>query len=130
MKIKILAGAYFGGIEIVGNSVNGFDLSSFPSNGSFRTSEDMLSAGICNVEMIEGELIVSLIQQGGAYECQPVNGSHDWRGTGEWIDAADYDPAHCYIVATAAPEGAEYVKRDSGWTVVMPQPTEPLEEIS
>lgn len=105
------------GEERVGN----FDLSQFPEGAKFIGNEDTLLEGIYNVERIDGELHVTVGQCGLAYECQPTNGSHDWSGTDEWIDAADYDPDRCYIIASGAPEGAEYVKRADGWTVVVPQ---------
>lgn len=122
MKLRFLAAPFQPlTYAISGTVINGFDLSIMPEDAEFLGSEDLRSAGIVNVEWINSELCVTLAQKGTTYECQPVSGSHDWRGTGEWVDAADYDPDHCYIVATSAPEGAEYVKRENGWTVVLPE---------
>ncbi|MGE6778258.1 hypothetical protein ACQKFL_11525 [Vreelandella titanicae] len=105
-------------------SINNVDLSSFPEGGRFTGDSETLAKGIMNVERINGELHVTLGQPYLSYECQPVNGSHDWRGTGDWIDAADYDPDQCYIVPISAPPGATCVKRENGWTVAMPQTEE------
>ncbi|MFJ5538527.1 hypothetical protein [Vreelandella titanicae] len=114
--------------EISGEIVNGFDLSGFPNDAKFIPNETTLAAGIVGVKRIDGELRVTLIQSGMPYECEPTNGQHNWAES-DWIDAANYDPAQCYIVATSAPEGAEYVKRDDGWTVVLPKPElEPEQE--
>ncbi|MGP5324925.1 hypothetical protein [Vreelandella titanicae] len=105
---------------ISGSVINGIDLSVFPAGAIFRGNDSTNAAGIYNVELIDGELYVTLGQHGLPYECEPVNGSHDWFGTGEWINAGDFDPEYCYIVATAAPDDAEYVKRAEGWTVNVP----------
>lgn len=124
MKIKFIPVGTCGVIDLTisESTVNGFDLSPFPEGAKFFATEETLAAGIRCVDRINGELHVTVGQCGLTYECQPTNGSHDWSGTDDWTDAADYDPAKCYIVATSAPEGAEYVKRDNGWTVVVPQP--------
>ena len=124
MKIKFIPVGTCGVIDLTisESTVNGFDLSPFPEGAKFFATEETLAAGIRCVDRIDGELYITVGQCGLAYECQPMNGSHDWSGTDEWIDAADYDPDRCYIVATSAPEGAEYVKRADGWTVVVPQP--------
>lgn len=124
MKLKLIPVSACGVTELTLSveMVNGFDLSPFPEGAKFTATEGTLSAGIRNVDRVDGELHVTVGQCGLAYECQPITGSHDWSGTDGWIDAADYDPDRCYIVATSAPEGAEYVKRADGWTVVVPQP--------
>lgn len=102
--------------------VNGFDLSQFPEGGRFIGTAAMHAAGIWDMERIDGVLYVTLGQRGLAYECNPTGNSQDWRGTGEYIDASDYDPNHCYIVATSAPDGSQYARRQKGWTVAMPEP--------
>lgn len=109
---------------INGSVINGIDVALFPEGATFTGDETTAAAGIYNVERINGELHVTLGQRGLLYECAPTNRSHDWLGTGEWIDAADYNPESCYIVATSAPEGAEYLRRPDGWTVVLPEPEE------
>ena len=101
--------------------VNGLGFSNFPEGAKLSVSALVDSAGIYNAERIDGVLHIVVGQCGLAYNCQPVNGSHDWHGTGEWIDVADYDPNRCYIVATSAPEEVEYVKRENGWTVMLLQ---------
>lgn len=110
--------------NIMGNVVNSFDLSEFPEGARFVGDDDTRAAGINDVARLGGVLHVTLGQCGLPYECQPTGGSYDWHGTGEWIDAEDYDPNRCYIVATSAPEGAEYIKRENGWTVALPQAEE------
>ncbi|MBS3670211.1 hypothetical protein [Vreelandella boliviensis] len=124
MKINIVSDRLYHGISINGDVVNGFDLSSFPEGAHFSASDEMTDAGIYGVERIDGELYVTLGQYGLNYECPSSSGGHDWRGTGEWIDADEYDPDRCYIVATSAPEGAEYMRRQNGWTVAMPETEE------
>lgn len=106
---------------ISGTVINGFDLSQFPEGATFKSNDDTNVAGIHHIERTSAGLFVTLSQRVNAYECQPVDGGHNWEDTREWIDAADYDPHRCYIVATSAPEGAEYVKRETGWTVTLPQ---------
>jgi hypothetical protein len=125
MKIKILSDRAHHPISLNGDVVNGFDLSTFPEGAHFSASDEMTEAGIYGVERIDGELYVTLGQYGLNYECPSLRGGSDWHGTGEWIDASDYDPDRCYIVATSTPEGAEYVRRENGWTVVMPETEEP-----
>ena len=127
MKLLIVDHPAHHDYTISGDVINGIDLSVFPADATFKGNADTDAAGIHNVERIDGELRVTLGQCGLLYECAPVNGSHDWFGTGEWIDAADYDNEHCYIVATAAPENASYEKRDDGWTVTVPVVEEPEE---
>ena len=124
MKIKVLAAPRDIDNSFTGEIVNGIDLTRFPEGGRFISSEQLDVVGIYGIERVQGELWVVLGQLGLPYECQPVDGYHDWRGTGEWIDAADYDPNRCYIVATSAPEGAEYIKRENGWTVTLPETEE------
>jgi len=120
MKIKILSDRAHHPISLNGDVVNGFDLSTFPEGAQFAASPEMISVGIYGVERIEGELYVTLGQYGLDYQCSSLAGGHDWHGTGEWIEASDFDTDRCYIVATSAPDGAECVKRDNGWTVAMP----------
>ncbi|QKS24176.1 hypothetical protein [Vreelandella titanicae] len=127
MKLLIVDHPAHHDYTISGEVINGIDLSVFPADATFKGNADTDAAGIHNVERIEGELHVTLGQHGLLYECAPVNGSHDWFGTGEWIDAADYDDEQCYIVATAAPENADYEKRSDGWTVTVPVVEEPEE---
>lgn len=124
MKVKIIPVSTCGvsNLTILGETVNSFDLSPFPEGAKFFATEETMALGIRNVNRVNGELQVTVGQYVLPYECQADGGPEDWVGTDEWIDAADYDPAKCYIVATSAPEGAEYVKRDNGWTVVVPQP--------
>ncbi|MBT2772919.1 hypothetical protein J7J47_11865 [Halomonas sp. ISL-60] len=120
MNLKFLAkGAAPQSYAVAGEVVNGLDLSVFPEGATYTGSDVTLTAGIYNVERINGELFVTLGQCCVAYECSTVNGSHDWAES-EWINSADYDPSNCYIVATSAPPAAEYVKRENGWTVKMP----------
>lgn len=126
MKILVNAAPY-GSVTVnsmQGEMINGIDLSNFPEGAALILTADILAAGIYDVERIDGVLYVTLGQCGLPYECQPIEGTHEWRGTGEWIDDADYDPNRCYIVATSAPEGAEYVQRENGWTVTLPQAEE------
>ncbi|WP_311064104.1 hypothetical protein [Halomonas sp. DWK9] len=106
-------------INIDGTTVNGFDLSQFPVGATFMGNDDTDAAGIHHVKRTDDKFFVTLAQRVSAYECQPKNNSHDWEDTGDWIDAADYDPDRCYIVAKSAPQGAEYVKRENGWTVTL-----------
>lgn len=122
MKIKVIPTGQYHPLKINGEVVNGFDLSGFPEGAKFVGNIDTSNAGVYHVERIKGELYITVGQRDLAYECEPTNGSHDWTDADEWINAADYDPDRCYIVATNAPEDAEYVKRDNGWTVVVPQP--------
>lgn len=127
MKLLIVDKPIHHDYTISGEVINGIDLSIFPADATFKGNADTDAAGIYNVERIDGELYITLGQHGLLYECTPVNGSHDWLGTSEWMDADDYDPEQCYIVATAAPDDAEYVKRAEGWTVKVPvvEPEEP-----
>lgn len=120
MKLLITDSPLHTDYTIRGDVINGIDLSVFPAGAVFEGNEVTSSAGICNVERRDGELYVTLGQRGLEYECAPVNGSHDWFGTGEWIYASHFDPDRCYIVATGAPAEAEYEKRPEGWTVVVP----------
>ena len=112
MKLLIVDHPAHHDYTISGGGINGIDLSVFPADATFKGNADTDAAGIHN-------------QRGLLYECAPVNGSHDWFGTGEWIDAADYDPDQCYLVATAAPDNASYEKRPDGWTVTVPVVEEP-----
>jgi hypothetical protein len=122
MKLKFLAfGTPTPGYIIVAETINSIDLSIFPGGGKFTGDDDTQAAGILDVTRIEGELYVTLAQQGGSYQCQPTNGSHDWRGTGEWHDAESFSNDTCYITATSKPEGAEYHKTQYGWTVKLPE---------
>ena len=106
-------------------TINGIDLSQFPAGGKFIGDESTKTSGIYDVTRDEnGELLVTLAQRGLTYECCPSNGSHDWRGTSELIDSAEYNPSTCYIVATSKPEGAVCVKRAEGFTVALPEESE------
>lgn len=106
--------------QISGETINGLDLLVFPEGGKFIGDDTTQAAGIYDVTRENGELFVTLAQNGVGYECRPTNGSHDW-GESDWIDAATFDNATCYIVASSAPPDAEYVKRDGGWTVALPE---------
>ena len=106
-------------------TINGIDLSVFPVGGKFIGDESTQTAGIYDVTRDEnGELFVTIAQRGLAYEYHPINGSHDWRGTGELIGSTEYNPNTCYIVATSKPESAVYVKRAEGFTVALPEESE------
>lgn len=118
MKIKFLAVDTEHNYSIANDTINELDLSVFPEGGQFVGDETTRSAGIYSVSRENGELCVTLGQKGVAYEAPTA--SHEWAES-EWIDAASHDPKTCYIVATAKPDGAEYVKRAEGWTVAMPQ---------
>ena len=119
MKLKFKAKGITQPDYIIDNSIiNGIDLSQFPEGGKFIGDESTQEAGIYDVTHNGTELVVTLAQRGLAYECPPVNGSHDWQES-ELIDSADYDAATCYIVATSKPDNAEYVKRNDGWTVAI-----------
>ena len=126
MKLKFKAkGITQPDYQIINETINGIDLSQFPVGGKFIGDESTKTSGIYDATRDEnGELIVTLAQRGMAYECCPSNGSHDWRGTGELIDATEYNPNTCYIVATSKPEGAVYVKRAEGFTVALPEESE------
>lgn len=121
MKIKFKAkGAPQPDYVIIAKTINGIDLSVFPEGGQFIGDETTNAAGIYEVTRTNGELFVTLAQRGLAYQCPPTNGSHDWTES-DWIDAADYHPDTCYIIAYAAPLGAEYHRTDDGWTVKIPE---------
>lgn len=126
MKIKFLAVITAPEFYTIHNDfINGLDTSVFTEGAVFVGNEETQAAGIFDMKRRDGELYVTLGQCSLTYSCQPLNDSHDWLGGG-WIDAADYDPSRCYIVASSAPEGAEYVKREKGWTVTMPTEDEEL----
>ena len=120
MKLKFKAkGITQPDYQISNETINGIDLSAFPSGGKFIGDDSTQAAGIYDVTRDEnGDLLVTLAQRGLAYECCPTNGSHDWVESG-WIDAAGYDTEACYITATSRPEGAVYVKRAEGFTVTI-----------
>ncbi len=122
MKLRIIPKGVSQPTVIINHHViNGVDVSGLPEGAVFIRSPETDAAGIFDIRRSQGELHVTIAQHALAYECSPINGSHNWQGTDEWIDAADYDPNRCYIVATSAPEGAEYVKRENSWTVTLPQ---------
>lgn len=121
MKLKFKAKGHAPSqYDINGTLINGIDMSLLPEGGQFVGDETTQEAGIYGAEYIDGELVVTLAQTCIAYETPAY--SSDWRGDPDLlIDAENYDPDTCYIVATAKPDGAEYVKRDAGWTVAMTQ---------
>ncbi|MBZ5486885.1 hypothetical protein HW452_05035 [Halomonas aquamarina] len=123
MKLKFLAKGFAPvSYNISGAVINGIDTSLFVDGSRFVGNEDTQEAGIYNMEWVDEELCVTLGQMTKAYQ---VNvGSNGWR-EGDWIDAEDYDPTRCYVVATnpravALLEGgvAEYFQdADGAWTV-------------
>ncbi|WP_316348470.1 hypothetical protein [Desulfuromonas acetoxidans] len=118
MKLKFLAcGTLCPGYSISGETVNGIDLSIFPQGGQFVGNDETFSAGIFSVERDEaGELLVTLAQQTKVYHV-PVF-SHDWEES-NFIDSVLYDPAICYCIPTAMPDGCEaIVDMDGACTVV------------
>lgn len=116
MKLKFLAkGQPQPDYSISNSNVNGVNLSVFPEGGKFVGNEQTRAAGIYNVEH-DGELVVTLGQHGLAYECCPVNGSHDWRES-DLIDASDYIHGTCYIKAISKPDGSYIQVRENGFTV-------------
>ncbi|WP_278369491.1 hypothetical protein [Vreelandella titanicae] len=126
MQIKIIAvndAPVF--YNISNEEINGIDLSSFPEGASYIGTSFMRESGIWGLDRVNGELHVTIGQHGLPYECNPDGNNHEWQGVNEWVDANDFDPDSCYIVAASAPEGAEYIRRENGWTVAMPQTEEP-----
>ena len=120
MKIKFKAkGTMQPDYDINNETINGVDLSQFPQGGQFIGDESTQEAGIYDVIHNGTELVVTLAQCGLAYECSPVNRSHDWQES-ELIDSTEYDENTCYIIASSKPEDAEYVKREQGFTVAIP----------
>ncbi|MCE7520314.1 hypothetical protein LZG37_19430 [Halomonas titanicae] len=124
MKLKFLAGAGPVFYEINGSVINGIDTSLFAEGDTFTGSDETDAAGIFSMQWLNGELHVTLAQMTKAY--QVTVSSHDWR-EGGWIDATDYDPTTCYVVA-ARPKArvlidsghAEYFQDNDGcWTVRM-----------
>lgn len=124
MKLKILAGPVDFNYEISGDVINGIDTSLFTEGSTFTGNEETLASGIYGMEWVSGELVVTIAQKGILYECQPINGGHYWHEAPSLIDVSEFDASQCYIVATGAPDGAQYVKRDDGWTVVLPEQEE------
>lgn len=123
MKIKFLATRVAPlNHSISGSAVNDIDISAFVEGSRFTGNDDTRAAGIVNMYWEGGDLHIVLGQKYTRYEI-PTNRQY-WSES-DWIDVADYDPDRCYIVATTAPENAEYVKRDNGWTVVVPETEEP-----
>ncbi|MGP7732921.1 hypothetical protein [Oceanimonas smirnovii] len=121
MKLKFKAfGTKQPVCNVIEGRVNNFDISEFPEGGQFVGNDATLAAGIYDASRINGELFVTVAQCGLAYQCTPINGSHDWAES-DWIDAANYNPDTCYIIATSAPESAEYHRTDDGWTVKLPE---------
>lgn len=125
MKIKFLAKGFAPkSYDINGETINGIDVSLFPQGGTFVGNDVTLAAGIYGVHWDNGVLHVTLGQMTNAYQF-PV-ASHDWR-EGEWIDAADYDPAACYVKATnpqalvllESGKAEHFQDADGKWTVRM-----------
>ena len=120
MKLKFKAkGTLQPDYTIYNSIINGIDVSQFPAGGKFIGDESTQAAGIYDVTHNGTELVVTLAQRGLTYECSPTNGSHDWQESG-LIDSTEYDENACYIIASSKPEGAEYVKREQGFTVAIP----------
>ena len=123
--------------EISGETINGIDLSPLDFGGLFVGNEDTRAAGIRDAHRdAEGELRVTLTERTMASRL-PGRKAH-WRGTGQEIDAADYDPAECHVTPTGLTgltEGTDYriVWRDgmapgeSGWTVESVEQEEPTD---
>ena len=122
MRLKFQAkGACPTEYTIDNETINGIDLSVFPEGGKFIGDDATRVAGIYDVTRDEsGALIVTLGQRGIAYEINVP--SHNWQGDMDTlIDAADYSPDVCYIIATSKPESAVYKRTELGWTVAMPE---------
>lgn len=64
----------------------------------FVGNESTKAAGIFNMQWVDGELYITLGQMTKAYELTIY--SHDWI-QGEWIDASDYNPSVCYVMASS-----------------------------
>ena len=119
MKLKFKAINQAPHYTINNETINGIDLSVFPENGKFVGDETTTEAGIHSVERTEGILYVTLAQSCTAYQT-PVP-SHDWRGSGDYIDSADFSNDICYLKPIAAPEGFSFINTPEGWSVRMPQ---------
>ncbi|WP_252109010.1 MULTISPECIES: hypothetical protein [unclassified Halomonas] len=124
MKIKFLAkGLTPVSYNINGSLINGVDTSLFTEGSVFVGNEDTYIAGIYGMLWENGVLHVILGQMTKGYQI-PGCCSDWWEG--DWIDASDYDPEQCYVVATD-PEvsamlsagDAEYWRdpADGRWTV-------------
>jgi hypothetical protein len=118
--------------QIEGETINGFDFSGLDHGGQYVPTDATLEAGIRAAHRdADGILHVTLTERciAGRY---PARGAH-WRGSGQEIDAADYDPSVCHIVPTGMAgliEGVDFLivwgentaPLESGWTV------EPIEQ--
>jgi hypothetical protein len=125
MKIKFLAkGIAPRSYNISGSVINGIDTAPFVEGSVFVGNESTKEAGIFNMQWVNGELHVTLGQMTKAYDLTIY--SHDW-AEGEWINASDYSPAVCYVVASRPKASyliesghAEYFQDTDGrWTVRM-----------
>jgi hypothetical protein len=106
MKIKFLArdkSPRF--YSISGSVINGIDTALFPEGATFIGATETDDAGVYGMEWVGGILHVTLGQMTKMVEF-PIAARE-----GDWIDAADYDPAHCYVKA-ASPLAVELL--DSG----------------
>ena len=103
--------------DILGETINGIDLSLFPVGGKFTGDDTTTTAGIYGVERDEttGELLVTLAQASKAYQVRVA--SHDWV-SGDYIDSTLYDAATCYLTPTKMPQGCEsFIDTDGFCTV-------------
>lgn len=132
MKIRFEAKSRNIEYAIVGNTINGMDLSVIPADTKIEPlPKELGDAGINEVYTDNsGELYVTLQQRGLPYQV-PVD-SHDWRGKLDWIDSESYSKDECYISPISAPEGTkirwtEYTEtrprsgteiERKGWTVI------------
>lgn len=95
MKLKFKAkGLAPAAYDVNGAVINGIDLALFPVGAVFTGNDETLAAGIFDVFWQDSVLHVVLGQMTKMIEF-PIAGRE-----GEWIDAADYDPAQRYIVST------------------------------
>ena len=105
--------------HISGTLINGIDISDFPENGKFTGNNATDLAGIVDVTLVNSVPHVTLTQRCLPYQCDIVNGFSTWVAS-SWVDANEYDENTCYVIASSKPEGAEYVKREQGFTVAIP----------
>ena len=113
--------------QIDGETINGIDLSPLEHGGMFLGNDVTLAAGISDAYRDSEDVLHVNLKVPVLASRLPGRKAH-WRGTGEEIDAADYDPEICYVEPTGVSDligGIDYrfawregaASGESGWTI-------------